>query len=123
MNYNQIICEETIRFFIFTIARNLVNDYLRRYYKRQEITSYIYDHRTATSNEIESQIIANDLLSCEQYKLSLLPPQRRTIYTMNRFENKNVTEISSELNLSVRTVENPLFIGLKSVRVFMRDCI
>ena len=37
MDYNRILCLETIKYFIFTIARNLVNDYLRRYYKRQEV--------------------------------------------------------------------------------------
>lgn len=31
---------ETIKYFIFSICRNLVIDYLRRHYKMQEITSY-----------------------------------------------------------------------------------
>ena len=123
MNYNQIICEETIKFFIFTIARNLVNDFLRRHYKRQEITSYIYDHASTSTCDTESQVIANDLQACELYKLSLLPARRRTIYAMHRFDNKDVSEISTELNLSPRTVENHLFIGRKEVREYIRRCI
>lgn len=54
MDYNRILCLETIKYFIFTIARNLVNDYLRRYYKRQEVTSYIYEHTVAYTNETEA---------------------------------------------------------------------
>ena len=42
MDYDRMLCAETIKYFIFTIARNLVTDYLRRYYKRQEVTSYLY---------------------------------------------------------------------------------
>ena len=123
MNYDQIICQETIKFFIFTIARNLVNDFLRRHYKKQEITTYIYEHAITSTTDMESQIIADDLQMREQYKLSLLPPQRRNIYTMSRFENKSVSEISSELSLSPRTVENHLFIGRKEVREYLSQCM
>ena len=123
MNYNKIICTDTIKFFIFTIDRNLLNDYLRRHYKKQEITSYIYEHAITHTTETESQVIANDLQAHEQYKLSLLPTQRRTIYSMNRFDNKNISEISTELNLSPRTVENHLFMGRKEIREYISRCI
>ena len=46
---------------------------------------------------------------------TLLPSQRRKIYVMNRFEDKSVTDISEELNISRRTVENHLFISRKAV--------
>lgn len=65
MDYNRILCLETIKYFIFTIARNLVNDYLRRYYKRQEVTSYIYEHTVAYTNETEARVVADDLEACE----------------------------------------------------------
>ena len=123
MNYNQIICTDTIKFFIFTIARNLLNDFLRRHYKKQEITSYIYEHAITHTIETESEVIANDLQAHEQYRLSLLPTQRRTIYSMNRFDNKNILEISTELNLSPRTVENHLFMGRKEIREYISRCI
>ena len=103
---------DTVKFFIYTISRNLVNDYLRRHYKKQEITSYIYDHATTCTNETENQIVANDLLE-----------QRRKIYIMSRFEDKSSSEISAKLNLSRRTVENHLFISRKEIREYMKQCI
>ena len=33
MDYKQMLRPDTVKFFIYTISRNLVNDYLRRYYK------------------------------------------------------------------------------------------
>ena len=114
---------DTVKFFIYTISRNLVNDYLRRHYKKQEITSYIYDHATTCTNETENQIVANDLLACEKRKLHTLPEQRRKIYIMNRFEDKSSSEISAKLNLSRRTVENHLFISRKEIREYMKQCI
>ena len=56
MDYKQMLRPDTVKFFIYTISRNLVNDYLRRHYKKQEITSYIYDHATTCTNETENQI-------------------------------------------------------------------
>lgn len=123
MDYKQIICKDTIEYFVFTIARNLVNDYLRRWYKRQEITSYMYDHAETSTNETESRVIADDLAACEQHRMSLLPRQRGTIYRMSRYEHKSITEISTELNLAERTVENHLRISRGEVREFMKQCI
>lgn len=114
---------DTVKFFIYTISRNLVNDYLRRFYKKQEISSYMYDHAETCTNDAESRIISDDLAALEQRKLSVLPTQRRKIYTMSRFEDKSIADISSELNLSHRTVENHLRIGRHEVREYIRQCI
>ena len=110
MDYKQMLRPDTVKFFIYTISRNLVNDYLRRYYKKQEITSYMYDRTEVGHNE-------------EKRRVEFLPSQRRKIYVMNRFEDKSVTDISEELNLSRRTVENHLFISRKEVREYLKQCI
>ena len=123
MEYKQMLRPDTVKFFIYTISRNLVNDYLRRFYKKQEISSYMYDHAETCTNDTESRIISDDLAALEQRKLSVLPTQRRKIYTMSRFENKSIADISSELNLSHRTVENHLRIGRHEVREYIRQCI
>ena len=85
MDYGRMLCAETIKYFIFTIARNLVTDYLRRYYKRQEVTSYLYEHTATYTDETERRVVADALDACGKPRLSLVPPQRRAIYTMSRF--------------------------------------
>lgn len=123
MDYKQMLRSDTVKYFIYIISRNLVNDYLRRYYKKQEITSYMYDMAKVTYDEVESYIVADDLLVWEKRRIALLPQQRRKIYVMSRFEDKSVTDISEELNLSRRTVENHLFISRKEVREYLKQCI
>ena len=55
--------------------------------------------------------------------VSRLPVRRRKIYELVRFEGEDTTEIAAKLSLSVRTVENHLFISRKEVRNYMKQCI
>lgn len=123
MDYAQLLCAETVKSFIYTIARNLLIDYLRRYYKAQEITFYIYDHVSMSTTEPESTLVARDLQAQELKCLQALPVQRRKIYMLNRFQEKSSSEIAETLQLSKRTVENHLFLCRKEVRAYMKQCI
>lgn len=123
IDYKQMLRPDTVKFFIFTIARNLLTDYLRRYYKKQEITSYLYDHAVTYTNETESHVIAKELSLLERHKLETLTAQRKKIYVMSRFDEKSISEISTELSISPRTVENHLFVSRREIREFIKQCI
>lgn len=123
MNYSKLLLPETIKSFIFTIAHNLLTDYLRRHYHKIDFLSYIYDMAPRATEEVESRVVAADLLSLEHRRVQALPPQRKTVYLMSRFEEKSVADIAATLHLSYRTVENHLFAGRKAVRAYMRQCI
>ena len=123
LDYKQMLRPDTVKYFLFTIARNIVTDYIRRYYKKQEIDSYIYDTMSTSTNETEEKIIGEDLMRMERERLAAMPEQRRLVYTMSRFEDKTSPEIAGELNLSCRTIENHLFLGRREMREFFRKCI
>lgn len=123
LDYKPMLQEVTVKYFIFTIARNIVIDYLRRYYKKQEVTSYIYDTTICSTSDSEDNIIVKDLLELEKGRLHTFSPQRKKIYILSRFEEKNSQEISEMLQLSRRTVENHLFLGRKIMRAYIRQCI
>ena len=80
LDYKQMLRPDTVKYFLFAIARNIVTDYIRRYYKKQEIDSYMYDFAVTSSNETEEAIIADDLASAEQRRLAIFPEQRRIVY-------------------------------------------
>ncbi|MBD8040596.1 sigma-70 family RNA polymerase sigma factor [Phocaeicola sp. Sa1CVN1] len=123
LEYRMMIRRDTLKYFLFTIVRNLLNDYLRRYYKRQEIDRYLYDTLPVTTVEPESRMVADELRRLESRRVSALPEQRRKVYIMSRFQDKPAEDIAEELKLSQRTVENHLFISRKEVREFIRQCI
>lgn len=123
LDYKPMLQESTVKYFLFTIARNIVIDYLRRYYKKQEITSYMYDTATYSTTESEDNIVVKDLQTLEQKKLLTFSPQRKKVYMLSRFEDKTSFEISEELQLSKRTVENHLLVGRKIMRAYFRQCV
>lgn len=123
LEYRQLLNDETIHSFVFTIARNLAIDSLRRHYKTDEVTSYIYANSTNSTNEVENQLIADDLADYEKQQLKLFAPQRRIIYTLSRYEGKSIDEIADEMELSPRTVENHLRLGRRDMREIFKQCI
>lgn len=123
LEYRTMLRPDTVKYFLFTIVRNLVTDYFRRFYKRQEVVDFLQEFSQTRIMESDSHVIVKDLQKQEWNRVRLLPRQRRKIYVMNRFEGKNLSEIASELHLSQRTVENHLFISRKEVRMYMKQCI
>ena len=134
LEYRMMIRRDTLKYFLFTIVRNLVNDYLRRLYKKQEIDRYLYEVLPVSATDLESQVIAKDLRRWEYRKVATLSEQRRkvyvmsrfqsnSVYVMSRFQSNSISEISQKLNLSFRTVESHLFVSRRDVREFMRACI
>lgn len=123
LEYKQILCEETVKYFIFTISRNIVTDYLRRYYKTREISSFLYDETPSLTNQTEEDILANDIAALEQKKMSSFPKQRKQIYYLTRFQGMSAVEIATQLSVKKRTVECHLLLARKEMRSFMRQCI
>lgn len=116
----KILSPETITSYIYTIARNLVNDYLRHLYHVQDAHDELAFAGTEISEHSpESAVAAKDIADFERRRVECLPPQRRIIYIMSRFEDKSVDDIASELSLSFRTVENHLRMGRRDVREYI----
>ena len=122
-DYKQMLREETVKSFIFTIARNLMIDYLRRHYKKQEISANMYEFLEKSTNDLESKLHEKEILHLEQNKLSTFSPQRKTVYSLSRYEEMSVPEISETLNITCRTVENHLLTGRKMMREYIRKCV
>lgn len=123
LEYSQYIYESQLENFIYTIARNLVNDYLRRYYVRREYDRYYQDYMPVADNSMEHAIVAGDLERLEAEFVDTLPRQRAAVYRLKRYEEMSAKDIAARLGMSVRTVENHYYMGLKQVRQVMAECI
>ena len=73
----KMLRDDTVKSFIFTIAHNLITDYLRRFYKKQEICSYMMESADVISSSADSKAVVSDLEKLERVKMTMLPPQRK----------------------------------------------
>ena len=53
--------------------------------------------------------------------LEKLPPQRKKVFIMSRFENKTAAQIAEELEISPRTAEKHIEKALQSLRADLKD--
>ena len=44
LEYRAMLRPDTVKYFLFTIVRNLVSDYLRHFYKKQEVAAYLEEN-------------------------------------------------------------------------------
>jgi len=123
IEYKQMLRPETIKSFIFTIVKNLVIDYNRKQYKKIEISANNYEFTKEYQDSVESQIFADDLLRLENSMIIKMPKQRKLVYAMSRFSDKSPEEIAGILQISKRTAENHLFVGRKTMREYLQNCI
>lgn len=123
IEYKPMLRKETLRSFIYTIARNMTIDYIRHQYCKQEASANMMEFSKAYQESEESHIHVNDILKLENGMIMSMPQQRRNIYIMDRFEDKTADEIAIELCISKRTVESHLYTSRKVVRDYLKKCI
>lgn len=80
-----------------------------------ELASYADEHNIL--NDLYFEELNNKYLDA----LEKLPKQCQTIFRMSRNQGMRSDEIASVLKLSVRTVENQLYRGLKLIRQSLDD--
>lgn len=119
---------EAINSYLFRIMKNLCIKQIRR----DAIQNNFSKIETMTLQEIElasytaEHNILNDLYLKDLSKsyleaLNKLPKQCQTIFRMNRNQGMRSDEIAHALNLSVRTVENQIYRGLKQIKKSLGD--
>jgi len=105
--------------YLFTIAYNLIRKHftnkalMHKYLEGQIIDDLDFD----TTQNIDYQSTKKLIDAI----VDQLPPKRKTVFIMSRFEGFTVNEIAKELGTSPKTVENQLGEALKFVREHLKS--
>lgn len=111
---------ESVKSYLYRIATNIVNDFLRSLYSKLGLQEELTRTGNGVCNETpEDYMNVRQIEALEAQKIECLPPQRRIIYTMSRFQDQSVADIAEKLSISFRTVENHLRMGRKDVREYI----
>ena len=116
--------------YMYTILRNLC----RREVRSRMILSRFNDTVGAAIREAEidwfldDPEVLNDLYYAELHRrwqkaLDALPPRCQQIVRMRKERDMSNKEIAQVLNLSVRTVEDEVYKGIRTIRLQLKDCL
>lgn len=104
------------------IRRMAVNEALGHIRKNKK-----YSFEEITESHSESAISSEDLFLDKELKskvhqaIETLPPKCRAVFMLSRFEDLSHKEISKELNISTKTVENQITKALKVLKKALKN--
>lgn len=100
--------------YLYTSARNLVIDYLRRSHPDRIIISEIPE--TASDQLTDEQYFALEKELLIRMAVETFPERRRQIFRMSRFEGMSNAEIAQALGISKKTVENQIHLAVNDLK-------
>lgn len=115
---------EAPKAFLFKVAKNLALNELAR--QSSVAIEPLGDFEGQDVLEDSSQAAADDVVdSRERIRLlaraiAALPPQCAKVFTLRKMQGMSQKEIAVRLNISVRTVENHVALGLSRCKAYMR---
>ena len=119
---DKMLTAHTLPALVYTICRNLINDYYRRRAFHYEYEHYI---KSSQSGEIsmESVFFAADIIERMERGLARMPKKCREIYRMHILGGMRVSEISEQTGQKYKTVENRLGMARKQMRSYLRAVV
>lgn len=118
--HKEFVSKDTVRALLFTIARNIVIDWIRRHYKKTDFISYIYNTQEEFRNLTEETVYSHELTTLHKRLIEILPSKRRLIYELSFSHELSCPVIADKLSLSIRTVEGQLLLARRYVRNYLQ---
>lgn len=102
---------ESIRPWLFTVARNLLTDHRRRRARAGEVYDVAMD-RPQTDSRIDASLQAHDMLVA----LSRLSEEHRTVLVDVYYRGRRLTDTAAALGLPLGTVKSRIYYALRALR-------
>ncbi|CUP54486.1 sigma-70 family RNA polymerase sigma factor [Bacteroides thetaiotaomicron] len=119
--YRAFVNKDTVWSLLFTIARNIVTDKIRRYYKQEDFVSYIHNNvKDEGRNTTDETLHYHELKKMHDGIIRSLPDKRRRIYELSFEHELSCPAIADRLSLSPRTVEGQLLLARKTIRTYLK---
>lgn len=103
--------------YILTIARNVAVDSFKAKIKEQATRKYQMSYLESGFNNIEEAIDYQDLQGKIDNVMMRIPEKRRKVFELSRIKGLSHKEISQELGISTKTVENQIALALQDFRM------
>ncbi len=115
-NRSTLIIQGTLKYYLYQACINRSVSYLRKEKNAVNRAKLFTEEISGEKNSIDEYITLKETTKRVNQVIDSLPLACRTVFMLSRFEYKSYKEIGSELNISVKTVENHMVKALKYLR-------
>lgn len=101
-----IDADNSFRSYMFTIARNMVYNYLKKSSLEMQMTAYMAATKSEFYTHVEENVLHKEIEDSLNTAIDMLPPQRKKIFILCKIEGKSYEEVSKLLGISMATVND-----------------
>lgn len=125
LQMDQMITPITLPSLVYTTARNLIADYWRHHQCINEYEHFIRksDWQNNYIQDGESIYSAQEITELLERGIARLSEKQRKVYRLSVYDGLKISEISTELDLAYKNVENRLGAARKQVRGYIRSML
>lgn len=113
--------EQSIEAYLFRAVRNACLNYLKHLKVRQQHADTVKKNPSSESSMEGDPVETLELQNKIDEVVEGLPPERKKIFQLSRYEGLKYKEIADHLGLSVKTVEAQMGKALKTLRENLAD--
>ena len=106
--------------YVYRMVRNRAFNYLRDSMQHEDLAQELWQDILKAQTEADHNIISAEYENLIDNIIRGLPPQKRSIYILSRYEGKSNPEIAKLLDISTKTVENHLWKTLQIIKIRLR---
>ncbi len=110
----------SLQAYIFTAARNLSIDYLRKLARETQLVELLDEHLKIAQDDIDQKLGLAELRSIIDQGMEGLSEQKKQIFKLSKLDGLSHDEVADLMQLSKSTVKNHLSETLKHLREHLR---
>lgn len=118
-NIGSLIDDNKIHAWIYSIARNTINDYYRKKHNNHEITGLPEDIKDDSYEELSANA---EMASCLKTKIENLPEIYKEAILLTEFQNMTQKELSEKLGISLSGAKSRVQRARKMLKKMLLDC-
>ncbi len=115
-NRKKITIVSSVRSYLYAAARNKVLNFIRSKKNHAKMLDQLTKNEQYSNAQPDQIVYENQLNEFVHKAADDLPAQCKKVYTLSRDKGYSNKEISKEMNIAVKTVENQITIALKKLR-------
>ena len=115
---NVINIDQPFRYYLLTLANNIVNDFYRKAARERKLQDEIIAASSELYNPTEEQIFYKESKEFLDKAIESLPAQQGLVFKLCKIEGKSYEEVSQLLGISTSTISNHIVKATKSVKKY-----